>query len=198
MFDALQMEGPLDRRVLLEVSIGSFLSRRCHSFSLFFVAPPVSQSTLCFACLLCQVSMMSHPLFCGRRHMCQDGKEPKKKGWTAFYVMLAGPTLFFFKDEKEKKKVGCHAHLFLSLVAVCVCIYQSTAMHACPTSCPHVSGQAIPAPLPLGEQDHYPDIRAWQALHHPARVRVRSVPFDFSSRTLPQLHGQPSLYTRLL
>lgn len=36
--------------------------------------------------------------------LLEDGKEPKKRVWASFYVVLAGPTLYFFKDEREKKK----------------------------------------------------------------------------------------------
>ena len=35
----------------------------------------------------------------------KGGKEPKKKAWQSFYVVIKDTKMYFFKDEKEKRKV---------------------------------------------------------------------------------------------
>ena len=38
-----------------------------------------------------------------RRCVLEGGHEAKSKKWDKCYVALAGPTIYFFKDEKSKK-----------------------------------------------------------------------------------------------
>jgi hypothetical protein len=37
--------------------------------------------------------------------LTMQDKDTKKRAWTSAYVVLAGPLLYFFKDERDKKKV---------------------------------------------------------------------------------------------
>lgn len=49
-----------------------------------------------------------------RRTLLDGSKEVKTKSWKSYYVVLAGPTLYFFKNEAEKRK-GKKPLMFMSI-----------------------------------------------------------------------------------